>query len=334
MRTTIKDLAALTGMSVTAVSQVLNGKDCRIAQDKKELIRETAARLGYHPNQNAVALATNTTRTIGVILNDISNIYFAEFAKGAENVALEHGYQILLVNVSNRFGKAVNYADVLGYDNTDGIILTRDLDTPELEEYVRTYYERGKPIANAGNGDALLPSGNIIFDDEKGSYLAAKHLLELGHRRIGCITGPGFGPKDRIVGYRKALSEFGVEFDRSIVKAGNYHEESGKLFSKKLIDAGVTAIFTFNDLMSYGVYQMAQENNLTIPDDLSVVGFDDLRFSSFLSTPLTTVHQSACEMGEASCRMLLKMIAGGTQEADDIIFEPELIIRKSTQKIV
>lgn len=329
--TTIKDVANEVGLSITAVSQVLNGKDCRISQEKRILIQQKAKELNYQPNRNAVALVTNCTKIIGVILNDISNIYFAEFAKGAEDIASENGYQLLLVNMQNRWNKPKSFANLLGYDTTDGLIITRDLDTPELKKYIDTYYyERKKPVANAGNGEFIFPSGNIIFDNEQGGYIATKHLLELGHRRIGCITGSEYTPLSRLRGYKKALLEFGIEYDETLVKVGDYHEELATKHAKDLYEQGVTAIFAFNDLMAFGVYRMAEQNNLCIGKDLSVVGFDDLEFSAFLSTPLTTIQQPAYKMGEASCKMLIDMIKNDTQTAEDVHFQPKLIVRKST----
>lgn len=334
MATTIKVVAKAANTSITAVSQVLNGRECRISQEKRELILKIAKELNYQPNRNAVALATNCTQVIGVILNDISNSYFAEFAKGAEDIASEHGYQILLVNITNRWNKPKHFANLLGFDSTDGLILTRDLDTPELEKYINIYYnERKKPIANAGNGERQFPYGNVIFDNERGGYIATKHLLELGHRRIGCITGHNFTPYSRLNGYRRALEEYGVPYDEALVKVGDYHEELAAEYAGELYDKGVTAIFTFNDLMAYGVYRMAEKNHIRIGDDLSVVGFDDLEFSSFLSVPLTTIHQPAYEMGEASCKMLLEMLSKNTQEVENVYFQPELIVRKSTKRL-
>lgn len=334
MSTTIKDVAREAGISITAVSQVLNGRQCRISQEKRELILKTAMELNYHPNRNAVALATNCTQVIGVILYDISNTYFAEFAKGAEDVASENGYQLLLVNMYNRLNTPKNFGQLLGFDSTDGLILTRDLDTPELEKYITTYYyERKKPIANAGNGEIQFPAGNVIFENEQGGYIATKHLLELGHRKIGCITGPEFIPSSRLNGYKRALQEFGIAYDKDLVKAGDYHEQLASSYAKELYDAGVTAIFTFNDLMAYGVYRMADKNHLRIGEDISVVGFDDLGFSSFLSTPLTTIHQPAYEMGAASCKMVIQMLQNETLQVEDVYFQPELIIRKSTKKL-
>lgn len=331
MGTTIRDVAKAAGMSITAVSQVLNNRDCRISKEKRELIQKAAKELNYQPNKNAVALVTNCTKVLGAILHDVSNPYFAEFAKGAEDAASEAGYQLILVNLWNRWNKPKNFTDLLGFDSTDGLILTRDLDIPELKEYIETYYyDRKKPIANVGNGETRFECGNVIFNNERGGYVATKHLLELGHRRIGCITGENFKPASRLNGYKRALEEYGIPYDKSLVKAGDYHEELGEKYANELYDKGVTAIFTFNDLMAYGVYRMAEKQNLVIGKDISVVGFDDLEFSSFLAIPLTSVHQPAYEMGEAGCKMLIKMIRENTKLVDDIIFEPELIVRKST----
>ena len=330
MKATIKDVAKAAGMSITAVSQVLNNRPCRISQEKREKILAAAKLLNYTPNKNAVALVTNRTNVIGVILNDISNVYFAEFAKGAEDEAYEHGYQILMVNIMNKKARNRDFSKLLGFDSTDGLILTRDLDTPELTEYIHAYmYDRKKPVANAGNGEVMFPSGNIIFKSEQGSYMATAKLLELGHRKIGCITGPDYMPSSRLNGYKRALEEYGVPYDPHYVYAGDYHPETAAVYAKKMVEDGVTAIFTFNDLMAYGVYRMAEEQHLEIGKQLSVIGFDDIEFSTFFRIPLSSVRQPAYEMGRASCQMVIEMIKNGTQKSDDIYFEPELMIRAS-----
>ena len=334
MKTTIKDVAKAADISITAVSQVLNGKPCRISEEKRELIVRMAKELHYQPNRNAVALATNQTKVIGVILNDISNTYFAEFAKGAQDIATQNGYQILLVNLRNRWGKSVEFARVLGFDNTDGLILTRDIDTPELEQYMNSYYyDRKKPVANAGNGEKMFPCGNIIFDNELGGYIATKHLIDNGHRVIGCLTGHDLTPSSRLNGYKKALEEAGIPYDEELVKSGDYHQEPAELLAKEFYDKGATAIFAFNDLMAYGVYRMAKHNSLKIGEDISVVGFDDLEFSEYLSVPLTSVKQPAYDMGAASCRTLLEMLDNSCQKADNVYFEPVLVQRASVKRL-
>ena len=332
MSTTIKDIANAVNISTAAVSLVLNNKPCRISEEKKELIRRTAQEMDYQPNRNAVALVTSRTMIIGTIVYDVSNAYFAEFAKGVEDTAADFEYQILLVNINNRKNKAKNYAKILGYNSTDALIVASNLDDPELEKYVNSYYNSKKPVANAGNGKCQFPSGNIIFRNEKGGYLATKHLLELGHRKIGCITGPNNTPVVRLEGYKAALEEYGVPYDNALVKCGDYHGETASILARELYEQGVTAIFTFNDLMAYGVYRMAKEMKIRIPADLSVVGFDDLEYSSLMSVPLTTIHQPAYAMGVECCKMAIRMIQYNTLYADNIYFEPELIVRKSTKK--
>ena len=140
MSTTIKDIANAVNISTAAVSLVLNNKPCRISEEKKELIRRTAQEMDYQPNRNAVALVTSRTMIIGTIVYDVSNAYFAEFAKGVEDTAADFEYQILLVNINNRKNKAKNYAKILGYNSTDALIVESNLDDPELEKYVNYYY--------------------------------------------------------------------------------------------------------------------------------------------------------------------------------------------------
>ncbi len=220
MNATIKDISRITNVSVAAVSLVLNNKPCRISEDKKALIRKTAQELDYQPNRNAVALITNRTMKIGTIVYDIGNAFFAEFAKGVESMAANHGYGMLLVNMHSRTRQPKDYAELLGYNSIDGLVVASNIDDPALERYVTSYHNFNKPVAIASNGDNQIHGGNVIFRNNEGSYLATKHLLELGHRKIACITGPFLTSKDRLFGYMKALKEYGVEYRKKWSKSG------------------------------------------------------------------------------------------------------------------
>lgn len=332
MSATLKDISQLTGVSVAAISLVLNDKPCRIAEDTKLRIRDAAVKLNYQPNKNAVALVTNCTMKIGVVVYDIVNTFFAEVAKGIEVEAGERGYGILLVNMMGSESMRQDYLRLMGYDDIDGLIVVSSVDESPIHEYVNSFIDLGKPVAVVSNGTDDILATNIRFKNNKGSHLATKHLLDLGHKKIGCITGPLNVSQDRLYGYIQALQEYDVMFDQNFVATGDYQFESGHILSKGLVEKGVSAILACNDLMAYGVYRMAEENGIQIPQDLSVVGFDDLMYSSLMSVPLTSVKQPAYEIGKSACEKVLEMIETKKQSLEDVLFEPELIIRKSTCK--
>lgn len=331
MSVTLKDIANEVHISVTAVSQVLNNRDCRISEEKRKLIFDTAKKMNYHPNQNAVALATRKTWNIAVVIYDISNSFFATMAQGIDDVAVENGYQIMLVNMVNKNGLRNDYSKILAFDTTDALIMTCDQFEPGLQELLKRYSITNKPIVGAGVTTDLLKSGNVIFDNNQGGYLATKYLLEHNHSRIACITGPHFTPISRLQGYRRALAEFGADYDAQLIREGDYHTEQTRKIVRDFLDRGIDSFFTFNDLMAYAVYEECQGRGLKVGQDISVVGYDDIAFSKLLDVPLTTIRQPAYEMGKAAAGMAIEMIDSHNLRSKDVYFKAELIERESVK---
>lgn len=336
-RTTIKDIANKAGVSVTTVSLVLNGKEHRIAQETKRKIVDIANELDYRPNQLAVGLITKRTNTLGLILPDISNSFFGELAKGAEKTASENNYNIILCNTNDTAEKDYQYLNILLDRGVDGVILVpsgrgKDETTPRcfslLEKSQKAFVlaDRIKP------GDRY---SGVTLDQEEGGFIATDYLIQNGHQKIGCITGP-LGMLNaylRYQGYKKALEKANIKYNSKLVLEGNYHIEDGVELSKKLFDFGVTAIFACNDLMAYGVYQSAVREGIKVPEELSIVGFDDIFFSQFSEVPFTTIHQPAYEIGSTAVEQVLDLITGKKKKNEKKIFKPELIIRDSVKNI-
>ncbi|WP_321003922.1 LacI family DNA-binding transcriptional regulator [Eisenbergiella porci] len=336
-RTTIKDIASRAGVSITTVSLVLNGKEHRIAQETKKKIINIANELDYRPNQLAIGLITKRTNTIGLIVPDISNTFFGELAKGAEKKAAEKNFNIILCNTNDTASKDYEYLNVLLDRGVDGIILVpsgrgRDETIPKCFTLLE---QCQKPFVLADRIKVGDKYSGVTLDQEQGGFIATNHLIQNGHKKIGCITGP-LGMLNaylRYQGYRKAIEEAGIEYHPKWVREGNYHIEDGVELSKALFQEGVTAIFACNDLMAYGVYQSAVRAGIKVPEELSIVGFDDIIFSQFSEVPLTTIHQPTYQMGETAVQKLLALIMDKEEKNEKIVFKPELIIRNSVKAI-
>ena len=337
MRTTIKDIAKKTGLSVSTVSLALNGKSSRLAEKTVQAVLDAAQELHYRPNQMAVGLITQKTKTIGLIVPDICNPIFSRIAKGAESQCQESGYNLILCNTNDNPNKDIDYMNILLDRGVDGIIFVMSA-TPtgtKAEECIHLVEQAQTPVVLVDRAVNEFPAPSVLVDHEMGAFLATKHLLELGHRRIGCISGPMSlqTSKQRFFGYIRALQEYQVNFDPELVAEGDYHIQGGYQLSGELLDKGVTAIFASNDLMACGVFKQATERSLKVPRDLSIVGFDDTDFSEIMVVPLTTVNQPVFEMGKTSVAKLIEMIDSGGMTQENVIFKPSLIVRESTRAL-
>ncbi len=334
MRATIKDIAAKANLSVTTVSLVLNDKPCKIPEETRRLVQKIAEEMNYHPNQLAVGLIKKRTQTIGLIVSDISNSFFAGLTKGIENECRKNHRTLIVCNSNDQFERDLEYITVLASKNADGIVycMSRDTDLERFYKVQSLLDQFAVPYVMLDRSFDLPGVYIVRVDHVTGGHLATSHLLGLGHRRIACVTGPMnlVDSRDRLQGYRKALAEYGVPFDEELIIEGTYEMESGILASDTLQDRDFSAIFAFDDMMAYGVYQGLKKHGLSIPEDVSVVGYDDIFPSAILDVPLTTVHQPIRRLGEAAVRKLLAVIDNnGDVEASSLLV-PELVVRKST----
>lgn len=337
MRTTIKDIANYTGFSVTTISLVLNGKAPKIPDTTKAIILKAAKDLSYRPNQLAVGLVKRRTMTLGLIISDIRNVFFSHLAKGVEDECCRNGWNLILCNTNDLHTRELEYIDVLADKGVDGILYGMSLDsTPKMAgNSINHMTELKIPFVMVDRFIEAKDSSVVAVDHKMGGYLATKHLIDLGHKRIGCITGPKnlSDSQDRLLGYQKALAEDGIEFDTSIIYEGHYDKESGISGLDYLLDKEVTAIFAFNDMSAFGVYYQMKQHHLKMPSDISVVGYDDTFICEMLDVPLTTIRQPIYDMGVAAVTQLITQIEKKSSTQNHIILQPELIIRESSKSV-
>jgi LacI family transcriptional regulator len=327
---TLAMVAEAAGVSPSTVSRILTG-NARVSDDKRKSVEEAIARLNYQPNVLARGLAQGRTLSIGVLTQDINSPFYGEALRGIEDALAGTGIVPLFVSGHwNVQDEAERMTHLLGR-RVDGIIvLTGRLTDEQIREYARRV-----PIVVTGRN---LKGNNIAsmrVDDFKGAYRATRHLIELGHRRIAHIAGPQdhADSVERLKGYRKALEEAGVAFDPKLVAYADFHEPSGVLAINQLLEARLSfsAVFASNDQTAYGARLALYQRNIRVPEDVSLIGFDDLPGSRYVIPPLSTIHQPVYELGQAAARMLLKLIEGGKSRAT--LPEPQLVARESTTRL-
>lgn len=334
MRATIKDIAEDTGFSITTISLVLNNKATSIPTATKEIIIKSAKDHGYRPNQLAVGLLKKQTKTIGLIISDIRNVFFSTLAKAIEDECHRNGRNLILCNSNDEHQRDIDYINVLADKGVDGIIYGMSLDT-DYEKAIECYKlmdELHLPFVMVDRYFDSLNYYSVSTDHFHGGYLAAKHLIDRGYERIACVTGPKHlqDSEDRLNGYKFALKEVGIQYDPDIIYEGQYTVNSGAEAMGLLKDKDISAIFAFNDMTAFGVYNYAKKLGISIPKDIALVGYDDIFFAEILEVPLTTVHQPITEMGISSVQLLLSLTKGEKIAKRNISLQPILMVRKST----
>ena len=339
MRVTIKDVAKHAGVSPATVSLALNYPDSAISKETRERIKNVVHDLGYRPNRLAASLATKKTNTIGLIVPDNSNFFIVAYSNCIEHVMREYGYTMILGNSDDSVEKTLQYLYDFSDRGVDAIILTQSIfkDTEDTRLCMDAVNSLQVPVALVDRFPKDHISASVQVNDFLGGYLAFKHLLDLGHRRIGIVSGEMYMYccTERLDGCKAALSEYGIPYDASLLYEGNFQIESGIKALPYLLGKSVTAIFAFNDMSAYGLYKEARNYSLKIPEDISVVGFDDLLFSDVIYPPLTTVVYPVNEVAVSVVERLVKLIqTGSVDTSEPIIFDPTLKVRGSTRRLV
>lgn len=330
---TIKDVARLAEVSPSTVSMVLNEKGA-IPEATKQRVRAAVRELNYSFDYTARAMVTRKTNIIGVVIPDISNAFFAETVRHIQVALAESGYDIILCNSEEKAVNDLRYVNLLAGRNVDGLILT-----PSAEAFTAEYSRPFRTLLE----DLHIPYlfldryfrdayPRVVVDNAGSSYRAAKYLIEKGHQKIGAIAGPLRlnSSEGRLAGLKSALEEEGLSLPDEFIYEGKYDIETGKRGAEQLVGKGVSAIFAFSDMQAYGVYQAAKAAGLRIPEDLSVVGFDDNAYSAILDTPLTTLRQPVKKIAEAACEIILQLIRG-VEVPESVYLPAELILRGSVR---
>ena len=329
MSVTMKEIAKLAGVSITTVSMVINGKDKSIGAETRARVLQIIEEQQYVPNGIARSMITKQTYTLGLLIPDITNPYFATMARGIEDAASKAGFRVILCNTDENQEKEAEYLQLLRKQNVDGVILVSAAVVEHAER--RILKEFKKPLIFLDRRGTDQTEASVGFENHKGAYLATKHLIEAGHRKIGCITGPlkNMSAMERYQGYLDALEEAKISPNPRWVVEGDYQMTGGEAGIRSLKDKGITACFVANDWMAYGAYKACYEEGIQIPADLSIVGFDDLMISQAMIPPLTTIHQPNIKMGQTAVRQIVSWIQSGIQPTESIMFEPELMVRDS-----
>ncbi len=335
MRATIKDIAKMVGLSPASVSLVLNNKPCKISEASRARIKAAAKELHYRPNQIAQNLKSRQSNSIGLIVANIRNDFYSSFAKGVEESCRKNGKTLTICN--SNFDE-LECLEIMYGKGVDGVImcLASTSNKEEIEQAVASLEDNGVPYFLLDKTAKGEHSNFVLTDHLTGGYLATKHLIENGHKKIACITGPAHieGSKSRFLGYKKALEEAGIEVDENLIIKGAYQYEDGYENAEKIIEMkGVTAIFAFNDMQAFGLYNKLKELGKNIPDDYSIVGYDNHLYATLITPPLTTVHQPVFDMGVKAGDAICSLHIDGDITVPPIVFEPNLVARESVKKI-
>ena len=330
---TIREVAKECGLSVSAVSQVLNGKEVGIPQKTKEKVRAAAEKLRYRPNAAARSLVTSRSDTVGVLVPDISNAFFGEAFKEIQRRMGEEGFDVLLCSGDGTAKQDERFLRLFAARGADGLIVAPAAETLEeknAEKFAAQLEEIKIPYIFLDRYPAL-PCARVSADHRAGGYAAAQCLLKNGHTKIGCIAGPAalVGARLRLEGFCDALAEAGI---RPLAINAPFTAEGGERAAKALFGRGLTALFASDDLQAYGAMRAAAETGVRSPDDVSLVGYDDLQFSALANPPLTTISQPVKDMAAAAAELLLRRMRGEDAE-NPPLFVPRLIERQTVKNL-
>ena len=335
MSVTLKDIAAIVGVSESTVSRVLNGIP-RASEKTSKRILEVARSLKYTPNEVARSLAKQKTHIIGLIISDIYNPYFASVTGGIEEIAGLYGFNLIIATTGGQEEEELKYITILKEKRVDGMIFMSGR-MPEICE--KTLIETLIPTVVVARQvkEEILPS--IHIDNVTESYQAVEYLIKLGHRKIAMISGnlgdieSGY---NRWLGYKKALADYKLPYRAELLQQGDFRMNSGKIAMSKLLQQNntPTAVFAASDAMGVGAIKAAKEAGLRIPDDISIMGFDNNIISRACDPELTTIGQPVKDLGKNAMEILNKVIKGEKLEKMTYYLPCELIIRESTRLLI
>lgn len=327
---TIREVSRHANVSVATVSRVVNGNKW-VAESTRQRVLDAMAELGYQPNSFARSLATNKSEMIGMVVGDLTGPFYGPLMQSAELVIRQAGKHMIVTAGHSTLEEERDAVDFLLKRRCDALIL--HLDRMPDEEIIALCDRESTPIILENRLVPELESRCIRIDNEAGGYLATRHLIDLGHRKIAHIAGPLYkaDARDRLAGYRRALEEAGIAFDERSVVEADFLEPGGAQALERLWRRKVdfSALFCANDLMAIGAMNHFRQKGKAVPEHCSIVGYDDVLMSSYVEPALTTVRVPVDEFGIQAARLALS-ICDGTKQAVQTCFSPELIVRQST----
>jgi LacI family transcriptional regulator len=326
----IDDVAKRAGVSRATVSRVLNNNP-KVDADLRERVLEAAKDLGYQPNRAARRLRAQSSNVIGLVISDIQNPYFLSVTRGVEDAASAQQMSLILCNSDENLDKERMYLHVMEAERVAGLIIV-----PAHSDHgkdLNALKKAGIPIILMDRAVKTVQVDTLKVDNEHGAYEAVNHLIQLGYRRIATIAGSCHVSTglERYQGYKSALESAGMALDDSLVKFGNFKTESGYTLAHDLMNTSnpPDAIFIANNLMTLGALQALRERSVRVPEDVALVGFDDLPWSGELYSPLTAVAQPTYEIGQEAVRLLLRRLANPKAPYQTVVLQPHLNVRES-----
>lgn len=336
---TIYDIAEEAGCSTATVSRVLSNSNYPVKEQTRNKILETARRLNYEPNIIGRMLKKNESMDIGVIIPTISNPFYPQIILGIEQEARRRGYNILLCNSFRDSITEQKYIETLYRKRVKGMIISS---IGENRKYLENLKEQGTAIVTIDQEIEGLKSSKVVFNYIRGGEIATDYLIEQGHTNITFMAPPlaRKSRKDVFEGYKLSLSKNNIPLNENNIIISEKEEEyenatyefkNGRLLAQRFLERnnGSTAIFTVNDMTAFGIIQELADNHIKVPEEVSIVGFDNIEISSMINPPLTTVNQPAYETGRIACQLLFDSFEKDGEENTTVILEPSLVIRKS-----
>ncbi|HIC89411.1 MAG TPA: LacI family transcriptional regulator [Anaerolineae bacterium] len=327
---TIEDVARAAGVSRQTVSRAIRNRG-EISEATRERVLRVAEELGYRPSSIARGLATQHTQTLGLVVLDIANPFFARIARGAGDVAYAHGYNLFLCNTDEDVSREEMAIRSLEEQRVDGILLCSSRLSDETLQRVAARYYPLVLVNRTLNNERV---GMVVVDGVLSGKQATQHLLSLGHRIIGFLAGPSTSRsgQERLTGFRQALAAAEIPLDEKLVVETTPDAEGGYTAAKHLLQArpDITALIAYNDLVAVGTLQACADLGRRVPEGISIVGFDDVPLASLVTPPLTTVRIPKYQLGATAVQMLLSMMGGQPPLPQRIVVETELIIRGTT----
>ncbi|WP_087016094.1 HTH-type transcriptional repressor PurR [Thaumasiovibrio subtropicus] len=331
---TIKDVARMAGVSTTTVSHVIN-KTRFVAEATQKKVWEAIDELNYAPSAVARSLKCNSTRTIGMLVTKSNNPFFAEVVHGVEEYCYKAGYTLILCNTEGNFNKQRDYLRMLAEKRVDGLlVMCSDLDDELLAILNR---QKDLPMVIMDWGPESVTTDKIRDNAEKGAYLATRHFIDNGHQEIGCVSGhlQRNTCVERMKGFSAAMQEANLPINQDWIIEGDFECETAVKAAQDFIamDQRPTAIFCFNDIMAMALISTFEQAGISVPDDISVIGYDNIDLSPYFSPPLTTIHQPKHRLGKKAVELLMARIKDKEHDSQLFVMEPELVVRKSVKRM-
>jgi LacI family transcriptional regulator len=333
MAVTLHDIARQSGVSVSTVSRVLNKKsvNSRISAQTEKLILKTAKELNYRPNQLARGLRLKRTHTIGLVVPDIANPFFAYIIKSVQTVSHKLGYTLVVCDTDENLPLEVEHTQMLCSKGVDGLIV---LPVGQKFAHLEVLLRNRIPLVVVDRSFIGLNSSTVVIDNHGGAFEATEHLIRNGHQRIAIIQGlpDTFTASGRLQGFLDAHEKYGIPVDRRLIVGRDFRKETGYIETKFLLslEHRPTAIFTTCDVITLGALEAIMEEGVEVPRDVSIVAFDDIESASYFRCPITAVAQPKENMGEIAVKLLLEQIRNlNRSEPKRIVLKPKLIVRES-----